>query len=162
MRPGPPKRSRKRISPAPNPPLISSSIETRPTPFTEKEENFRVSRVSWEQWIAIDGFKRTCYCIYCVFSQLCMTFDIPTNITNADPRLSLRCSGPEWRASDSSRGISCIIQPMRLRHCLSKTLCATYSPLPHHQRRKRLLVFVIRILDFLLRLMRYACHYGLD
>jgi len=45
-------------------------------------------------------FKRTYYCVYCFFSQLCMTFDIPTNITNADPRLSLPCSEAEWRASD--------------------------------------------------------------
>jgi Fungal specific transcription factor domain len=56
--------------------------------------------MSWEQWIAIEGFKRTYFSVYCFFSQLCMTFDIPANITNAEPRLSLPCSEAEWRAPD--------------------------------------------------------------
>jgi Fungal specific transcription factor domain len=56
--------------------------------------------MSWEQWISIEGFKRTYYSVYCFFSQLCMTFDIPANITNAEPRLSLPCSEAEWRAPD--------------------------------------------------------------
>ena len=66
--------------------------------------------MSWEQWIAIEGFKRylpkysinsrTYYSVYCFFIQLCMTFEIPSTITNAEPRLSLPCSEAEWRAPD--------------------------------------------------------------
>jgi hypothetical protein len=56
--------------------------------------------MSWEQWIQIEGFKRTYFSILCFFTQLSMTFDIPSSITNAEPPLSLPCSEAEWRAPD--------------------------------------------------------------
>jgi hypothetical protein len=67
--------------------------------------------MTWDQWINIEGFKRsssilsmlmtrTYFSVYCFFSQLCMTFDIPSPLANAEPGLSLPCSESEWRAPD--------------------------------------------------------------
>ena len=57
-----------------------------------------IQKVSHCYRILIDG--RTYYSIYCFFTQLCMTFDIPQVIPNAEPLLSLPCSEAEWRAAD--------------------------------------------------------------
>lgn len=80
--------------------LLTQLLRSEAEVVKSVEDSLKSGPMSWEQWIQIEGFKRTYFSILCFFTQLSMTFDIPPNITNAEPPLSLPCSEAEWRAPD--------------------------------------------------------------
>lgn len=70
-----------------------SSAETPPTP----------SELTWEQWIRIEGDKRTKLIVYCFFNLHSITWDIPPLILNAEVKLDLPDPANEWKATTAEQ-----------------------------------------------------------
>jgi hypothetical protein len=70
-----------------------NSAETTPTS----------SDLSWENWIRIEGDKRTKLIVYCFFNLHSITWDIPPLILNAEVKLDLPDPANEWKAQTAEQ-----------------------------------------------------------
>lgn len=58
---------------------------------------------SWEDWIRIEGDKRTKLIVYCFFNLHSITWNVPPLILNAEVKLDLPEPAAEWRASTAAQ-----------------------------------------------------------
>lgn len=59
--------------------------------------------LSWEDWIHIEGAKRTKFIVYCVFNLHSIAWNIPPLILNAEVKLNLPDPADEWKAATVSQ-----------------------------------------------------------
>ena len=58
---------------------------------------------TWEQWVTIEGNKRTKLIVYCFFNLHSITWDIPPLILNAEVKLDLPDPANEWKATTAEQ-----------------------------------------------------------
>jgi hypothetical protein len=56
--------------------------------------------VSWQDWIQVEGEKRTKLIVFCFFGLQCVAYDIPPLILSSEVKMSLPCSAKEWKAEN--------------------------------------------------------------
>ncbi|RMD42901.1 hypothetical protein DV735_g2205, partial [Chaetothyriales sp. CBS 134920] len=61
------------------------------------------SEPTWEQWIRIEGAKRTKLIVYCFFNLHCITWNTPPLILNSELKLDLPDPGNEWKATTAEQ-----------------------------------------------------------
>lgn len=54
--------------------------------------------ISWEEWIRVEGDKRTKLIVYCFFNLHSITWNVPPLILNTELKLDLPDPGNEWKA----------------------------------------------------------------
>lgn len=57
--------------------------------------------LSWEDWIRLEGDKRTKLIVYCFFNLHSITWNVPPLILNTELKLDLPDPGNEWKAPNS-------------------------------------------------------------
>lgn len=57
--------------------------------------------LSWEEWIRLEGDKRTKLIVYCFFNLHSITWNVPPLILNTELKLDLPDPGNEWKATNS-------------------------------------------------------------
>ena len=57
---------------------------------------------SWEDWINMEGAKRTKFMVFCNFNFHCIVFNIPPSILSSELNMHLPCSESEWNAKTAS------------------------------------------------------------
>ena len=55
--------------------------------------------LTWEEWIRLEGDKRTKLIVYCFFNLHSITWNVPPLILNTELKLDLPDPGNEWKAS---------------------------------------------------------------
>lgn len=75
--------------------------------------------LSWEEWIHIEGAKRTKLIVYCFFNLHSIAWNVPPLILNAELKLNLPGPADEWKASS--------VTQWRRLHSLSQTPPVTFS-----------------------------------
>ena len=58
--------------------------------------------ISWEDWINMEGAKRTKFMVFCNFNFHCIVFNIPPSILSSELNMHLPCSESEWNAKTAS------------------------------------------------------------
>ena len=58
--------------------------------------------ISWEDWINMEGAKRTKFMVFCNFNFHCIVFNIPPSILSSELNMHLPCSESEWNAKSAS------------------------------------------------------------
>lgn len=58
--------------------------------------------ISWEDWINMEGAKRTKFMVFCNFNFHCIVFNIPPSILSAELNMHLPCCEPEWSAKTAA------------------------------------------------------------
>lgn len=59
--------------------------------------------LSWEDWIHIEGAKRTKLIVYCIFNLHCIAWNLPPLILNAEVKLNLPDPADEWKALNANQ-----------------------------------------------------------
>jgi hypothetical protein len=59
--------------------------------------------LSWEDWIHIEGAKRTKFIVYCFFNLHCIAWNLPPLILNAEVKLNLPDPADEWKATSANQ-----------------------------------------------------------
>lgn len=57
--------------------------------------------LSWEDWIRVEGDKRTKLIVYCFFNLHSITWNVPPLILNSELKLDLPDPGNQWKAPDA-------------------------------------------------------------
>lgn len=57
--------------------------------------------ISWEEWIRLEGDKRTKLIVYCFFNLHSITWNVPPLILNSELKLDLPDPGNEWKAPNA-------------------------------------------------------------
>lgn len=57
--------------------------------------------ISWEEWIRLEGDKRTKLIVYCFFNLHSITWNVPPLILNTELKLDLPDPGNEWKAPNA-------------------------------------------------------------
>lgn len=57
--------------------------------------------ISWEDWIRVEGDKRTKFIIYCFFNLHCISYDMPPPLLTSEILLNLPQSAKEWKAESA-------------------------------------------------------------
>ena len=58
--------------------------------------------ISWEDWINMEGAKRTKFMVFCNFNFHCIVFNIPPSILSSELNMHLPCCESEWSAKTAS------------------------------------------------------------
>jgi hypothetical protein len=75
----------------------------RDSGLNSAEDASTSSELSWENWIRIEGDKRTKLIVYCFFNLHSITWDIPPLILNAEVKLDLPDPANEWKAQTAEQ-----------------------------------------------------------
>lgn len=73
----------------------------RDSGLTSSEAPLSPSRLTWEEWVRIEGDKRTKLIVYCFFNLHSITWNVPPLILNSEIKLHLPDPGNEWKATTS-------------------------------------------------------------
>lgn len=58
--------------------------------------------LSWEEWIRIEGDKRTKFIVYCFFNLHCIAYDMPPLLLTSEIKLCLPHSATAWKAESAA------------------------------------------------------------
>jgi len=61
------------------------------------------SDVSWEDWVRIEGDKRTKFIAYCFFNLHCIAYDMPPLLLTSEIKMNLPHSTKEWKAESAAQ-----------------------------------------------------------
>lgn len=59
--------------------------------------------LSWEDWIRIEGDKRTKFIVYCFFNLHCIAYDMPPLLLTSEMQLALPQGAPTWKAESAAQ-----------------------------------------------------------
>ncbi|CAM1510650.1 Fc.00g009850.m01.CDS01 [Cosmosporella sp. VM-42] len=93
------------------------------------------SKISWEEWTALEERRRTLFVAYMLPNLQCIAFNVPPMILNQEVAIELPSSGAEWKARDAvewsrARNIAVDSQPP-FRQALGELFSGT--PIHHQQ-----------------------------
>ncbi|KAJ9219649.1 transcriptional regulator family: C2H2 zinc finger and Fungal Specific TF [Paecilomyces variotii] len=59
--------------------------------------------ISWEEWVRLEGNRRTKLLVYCFFNLHSIMYNIPPLILNSELKLNMPCSHDVWKANNASQ-----------------------------------------------------------
>jgi hypothetical protein len=74
--------------------LVREHGLSEPGPFLEN--------MNWEEWIRLEGNRRTKFIVYCFFNLHSIMYNIPPLVLNSELKLNMPCSHDVWKASNAS------------------------------------------------------------
>lgn len=74
--------------------LVREHGLSEPGPFSEN--------MNWEEWIRLEGNRRTKFIVYCFFNLHSIMYNIPPLLLNSELKLNMPCSHDVWKANNAS------------------------------------------------------------
>ncbi|KAL9107837.1 MAG: hypothetical protein Q9227_007352 [Pyrenula ochraceoflavens] len=75
----------------------------RESGLSNPENTPNTEELTWEQWIRLEGDKRTKMIVYCFFNLHSVTWNVPPLILNGEVRLDLPEPADEWKATNATQ-----------------------------------------------------------